>query len=153
VLIVGQGDVLGLGTDGAQLTDFTPLDLHVALTRVAQIQDEAMAAAASIEPPAAIAELHDLYFQTALPIAELAARAATASDWEELSDSPEMAAYRTALVADGQVCADFQAKLDALAQQGVFADSPWMPTRLTDIADYALGCDALPRDPADVFRP
>ena len=152
VLIVGQGAHLGFETGGKQLTDFSPQDLHVALVELAEIQDEALASAAEIEPPEEIAQLHELYFR-ALPIEDLAARAATATDWQDLSDSAEMAAYRDALEADNQVCADLQRKLDEIAQRGVFVDTPWMPSQLSDIADYALGCDALPANPQDVYRP
>lgn len=152
VLVVGQGEHFGFDEGGAQLTDFTPQDLHVALEQVAEIQDEALAAAADIEPPAEVAELHALYFRQ-LPIAELAERAGTASTWEELSASPEMAAYRQGLAADNEVCADFQATLDATAQRGVFEDVPWMPGELADFVDYALGCDSLPANPDDVYRP
>jgi hypothetical protein len=152
VLIVGQGEHLGFDDQGLELADFTPQDLHVALERVAEIQDEALEAAAAITPPRQIADLHALYFRE-LPLADLAARAGTASSWEELSDSPEMAAYRNALEADNQVCADFQATLDATSARGVFADVPWMPSELSEIVDYALGCASLPANPQDAYRP
>jgi hypothetical protein len=152
VLIVGQGPHLGLADQGAQLTDFTPQDLHVALEQVAEIQAEALEAAAAIDPPDQIADLHALFFRE-LPIAELATRAGTAADWDELSDSPEMAAYRSALAADNQVCAEFQAKLDATAERGAFADAPWIPSELKEIVDYALGCSSLPAHPEDAYRP
>ena len=152
VLIVGQGSHLGLDDQDEQLTDFTPHDLHVALERVAEIQAEALAAAAAIDPPEQIADLHALYFRE-LPIAELAARAGTAEDWHELSESPEMAAYRAGLAADNQVCADFQAKLDATVEREVFADTPWIPSEMTEIVDYALGCSSLVEHPEDAYRP
>ncbi len=152
VLIVGQGSHLGFDDQGAQLTDFTPQDLHVALEQVAEIQTEAMDAAAALDPPEQIADLHALYFRE-LPIAELAARAGTAADWDELSESQEMAAYRAALAADNQVCAEFQAKLDATSERGAFADMPWIPNELTEIVDYALGCTSLIEHPDDVYRP
>lgn len=152
VLIVGQGSHLGLDDQDAQLTDFTPHDLHVALERVAKIQAEALEAAAAIEPPEQIADLHALYFRE-LPIAELAARAGIAADWDELSESPEMAAYRAGLAADNQVCADFQAKLDATAERGIFADTPWIPSEMKEIVDYALGCSSLVEHPEDAYRP
>ncbi|MBT8193084.1 MAG: hypothetical protein KJP22_06765, partial [Acidimicrobiia bacterium] len=78
VLVVGQGDHLGFDDQGLQLTDFTPQDLHVALSRVVEIQDEAVAAAAAIDPPEQIEDIHTLYFRE-LPLRELAARAATAA--------------------------------------------------------------------------
>jgi hypothetical protein len=152
VLIVGQGSHLGLADQGAELTDFTPHDLHVALVQVAEIQAEALGAAAAIDPPEQIAGLHDLYFRE-LPIAELATRAGTAADWDELSESPEMAAYRDALAADNEACADFQAELDATAERGVFADTPWIPGELKESVNYALGCDSLPDNPQDAYRP
>jgi len=152
VLIVGQGSHLGIADQGVKLTDFAPQDLHVALERVAEIQAEALAAAAAIEPPEQIGDLHQLYFRE-LPIAELAARAGTAADWYELSESAEMAAYRAALAADNEVCAEFQAKLDATAERGVFADTPWIPGELKETVNYALGCDSLPAHPEDAYRP
>ena len=152
VLIVGQGSHLGIADEGVRLTDFTPQDLHVALERVAEIQAEALEAAAAINPPTQIAELHELYFRE-LPIAELATRAGTAADWYELSESAEMAAYRAALAADNQVCAEFQAELDATADRGVFADTPWIPGDLKETVNYALGCDSLPANPEDAYRP
>ena len=152
VLIVGQGEHLGLTDQGAQLTDFTPQDLSVALEEVAKIQGEALEAAAAIDPPDQIADLHALFFRE-LPIAELAARAATAADWYELSESPEMEAYRVALAADNQVCVEFQATLDATADRSVFADVPWMPSELQEIVEYALGCSSLPQNPEDAYRP
>ncbi|MDJ0792451.1 MAG: hypothetical protein QNJ71_11195 [Acidimicrobiia bacterium] len=152
VLIVGQGDHLGFGDSGMELTDFTPQDLSMALGQVAEIQDEAVEAAAALDPPDQIEELHALYFRE-LPITELAARAATATDWDDLSDSAEMAAYRDALEADNEVCAEFQARLDATAARGAFEDVPWMPAELTEIVDYALGCSSLPQNPQDAYRP
>jgi hypothetical protein len=152
VLLVGQGDHMGFSQDGAQLSDFTPQDLHVAMERVAEIQAETLAIAAEIEPPKQVAEIHEIFFRE-LPIAELAARAGTASDWEELSETPEMAAYRAALAADNESCAEFQAQLDATTQRGAFADTPWMPGELTEIVEYALACGALPQNPQDAYRP
>ena len=152
VLVVGQGEHLGFDDQDLQLTDFTPQDLHVALEQVAAIQDEAVEAAAAIDPPKQIEDIHALYFRE-LPLAELAARAGTASDWWELSESPEMAAYRDALEADIEICADFQATLDATADLGAFVDVPWMPSELSVIVDYALGCGDQPANPQDAYRP
>ncbi len=152
VLVVGQGEHLGFEYQGLQLSDFTPQDLHVALEQVADIQAEAIEAAAAIDPPRQIADIHALYFRE-LPLEDLAARAGTASDWEELSESPEMAAYRIALEADIQICDDFQATLDATADRGVFEDVPWMPSELSEIVDYALGCGDQPANPQDAYRP
>jgi len=151
VIIAGpQGGVLV--AEGEDLYDFTPQDLQAGLEQVAEIQDEIMAIVDDIEPPEQVAELHALFFRV-LPVGELAARAGTAATWEELSESPEMAAYRDALVADRQVCADFQAKLDATEARGVFEDTPWIPGEFKEIVDSAIGCDALPENPQDMYRP
>ena len=119
---------------------------------MAEIQAEAMRAAGEINPPRQLKGIHALYFRE-LPLEELAARAATASDWEELSESPEMAAYRDALEADNEVCDEFQATLDATADRGAFVDVPWMPSELSEIVDYALACGDQPANPQDAYRP
>ena len=138
--------------DRAQLHEFTPHDLHVALERTAEIQAEALEATAAIEPPEQIADLHHLFFKS-LPLEALAVRAATAADWDELSESPEMEAYRDALVKDILVCGDFQARLDATAERGAFANTPWIPSEMKEIVEVVLGCDQYPANPEDLYRP
>ncbi len=64
-----------------------------------------------------------------------------------------MAAYREALAADNQVCAEFQSKLDATADRGVFVDTPWIPGELKEIVNYALGCDCAPRGSRERLPP
>lgn len=145
-----QGEVLV--AEGAQLADFTPQDLQVSLERVAEIQEEAMGAVDTIEPPEDLADLHALYFRE-LPIEALAARAGTAADWEELSESPEMAAYREGLISDKHVCTDFQAELDARTERGDFADTPWLGGEMEEIVDAAIGCSSLPEHPENMYRP
>jgi hypothetical protein len=145
-----QGKVLV--AEAARLPDFTPQDLQLALERLGKIQAEALATAHAIEPPEDIANLHALFFRR-LPIEELAARAGTAADWDELSESPEMAAYRTALAQDERVSIDFQATLDATAERGIFVGNPWLPRELTEIVEYALGCGSLVENPEDAYRP
>jgi len=145
-----QGAVLV--AEGEQLADFAPRDLQVALEQVTEIQSEALGAARAVDPPEQVAVFHQLYFRE-LPMEELAARAGTAATWEELSESSEMAAYRAALVDDRQVCADFQAELDGTAERGVFVDTPWIPGKLKEIVDFAVGCSALPEHPEDLYRP
>lgn len=138
--------------EGADLLEYTPQQLHVALEQLADIQTEALATAEGIEPPTLVAELHDLFFRE-LPIAELAVAAESAADWYELSATPEMEAYRTALAGDQVICADFQAALDATEERGDFADTPWLPSEMTEIVNVSLACDALPQNPTDAFRP
>ncbi len=141
--------------EGAQLSDFTPQDLQAALERIGEIEVEVGEGVADIDPPAAVAEFHNLYFDTRYSSAReaLAARAGTAATWEELSDTPEMAAYRTAVIEDKQACIDFQADMDATEERGAFADTPWLPGELKEIVSALLGCDVYPEHPEDMFRP
>ena len=151
-----QGAVLV--AEGAHLLEFTPRDLHAALERVGEIGDEVQEATGAVEPPDEVADLHAFWFETddqrfTSAQAALAARAGTTTDWDELSVSPEMAAYRAALAADKEACADFQAKLDATEERGVFADTPWIPGELKEVVDILLGCEGYPEHPEDVYRP
>lgn len=138
--------------EGEQLAQYTPQQLQAALEDLAEIQDEALETAAAIQPPEQIADIHDLYFRE-LPIRELAVRAGTAADWHELSNSPEMARYRDALAGDRQVCEEFQAKLDATEERGVFVDTPWIPGEMKEMVDFSIGCSNLPEHPEDFYRP
>ncbi len=150
-----QGAVLV--AEEAQLTDFTPQDLQAALERLSEIVVEVGEATDAIEPPKQIADLHNSWFgfHSEFTSAQeaLAARAGTAADWEELSESPEMAAYRAALAADKQVCTDIEAQLDATADREVFADVPWIPGFLKEVVAGALSCEVYPEHPEDMFRP
>lgn len=147
-----QGQVLF--AEGEQLTNFTPQDLEAALERVGEIEVEVREATDAIEPPEEVADIHNLLFDTRFASAReaLATRAGTAADWEELSETPEMAAYRTAVTVDRQACIDFQTELDATAARGVFADTPWIPGDLKEVVEAFLGCETYPENPEDAFK-
>ena len=87
--------------------------LQHALEQVRQIEAEVEESIAEIDPPDAIAEIHDLFFdfdEGFISAQEaLATRAGAPGDWYELSESPEMNAYRTALARDKQQCVTFEA--------------------------------------------
>jgi len=162
-VIAGRASEEGaaLIAEGAQVTDFTPQHLQAGLERgLHEIRVPLQTAADALEPPAQVADLHDLMWNwhaRFIPIeAALAARAGaaadTAADWEALSDSPEMAAYRAAIAEGKQVCTDFQAQLDATAERGVFADVPWIPAELSEVVEAVLGCEWFPDNPEDVYR-
>jgi len=151
-----QGAVLV--AEGAQLADYTPQDLQTAFDRLKEIEIEVQEATNAVEPPEQIADLHNLFFDfddDSFTAAQdtLAARAGTAVDWEELSETPEMAAYRAALAADKNRCTDFEAQLNATEDRGVFADTPWIPGELKEIVGVVLGCAGYPEHPEDVYRP
>jgi hypothetical protein len=149
-----QGEVL-VAAEAAQITDFTPQDLQVGLEGVIEIAVEVKEAADAIEPPEQVADLHHRLFDDKFTFFEeaLAARAGTAANWEELSESPEMEAFRAAMAEDKQACIDFQAELDATADREVFADMPWIPGSLKEIVDAVLNCEFVPEIPEDMFRP
>ena len=151
-----QGGVLV--ADGADLDNFTPQDLQGAFERVREIEAGVDEATAAIDPPEPVAELHHLFFdfdsEFIAAQEALAVRAGTAADWQELSDSSEMAAYRTALSDDKQACIASQAKVNAIGEQReTFAETPWIPGELKELFEVALGCDGYPEYPEDVYRP
>jgi len=148
-----QGAVLS--ADGSQLTDFTPQDLQVALDAIGEIELWVLAETAEIEPPEVVADFHAFFFGDTYTVARqaLAARAGVAADWDELSDSPEMAAYRAAVAGDKQACADVQAMIDRTETAEAFADMPWIPGELQEVVVAVMGCGGFPDDPEQLFRP
>jgi hypothetical protein len=147
-----------LAAERDELVEFAPRDLQVALVRVRQIEAFVDQSTSAIDPPEQIAELHNFFFDFDSEFISaqeaLAVRAGTAIDWNELSNTPEMAAYRMALGEDKQSCIDAQAHVNAIGEQGeAFADTPWIPTELKEIFEVVLGCDGYPEHPEDVYRP
>lgn len=142
------------------IVDFTPQDLQEVLEKARVIRIEVKEATDGIEPPEQVADIHSLVFDwhtEFIGIEEaLAARAGTTPDtaagWTELSDSPEMAAYRAAIAEGKQVCIDFQGRLDATEERGVFADTPWLPAEMKEVVERVLGCGWFPEKPEDVYR-
>ncbi len=135
----------------------TPREVSATVERMAALRIESVQAAEALDPPEQIADLHQLFLsweKRLLPIEEaFAARAGIVAGWEELLESAEVAAYRTALVEGKQGCIEFQARLDATANRGVFADTPWIPSALSEVVAARLGCALFPENPEDVFRP
>lgn len=135
----------------------TPREVSVTMERMASLRIESVQAAEELVPPEQIADLHELFLsweKRLLPIEKaLAERAGTVAGWDELFESAEVVAYRTALTEGKQGCIDFQSRLDATANRGVFADTPWIPGALSEIVAARLGCDLFPENPEDVFSP
>jgi hypothetical protein len=143
------------------LIEFTPQILQGGLERgLREIRIPLQEGVDAIDPPEQVADLHNLmwgWHARFISIEEaLAVRAGAAehtdAGWEELSDSPEMAAYRSAIAEGKQVCIDFQDDLDATAERGVFSDNPWLPGELKEVVTAALGCEWFPEHPEDVYR-
>jgi len=149
-----------IADEAEDIVDFTPQDLEAVLEKARVIRIEVKDATDDIEPPEQVADIHKLVFDwhSAFIATEeaLAARAATTphtdQGWTELSDSPEMAAYRAAIAEGKQVCNDFQSRLDATEQRGVFADTPWIPGEMKEVVERVLGCVWFPENPEDVYR-
>jgi hypothetical protein len=152
----GRGAVLV--ANGARLADFTPQDLSEAFQEVRKLEAELEAAIGEIEPPAQIADLHNLMFDfdDGFFAAQeaMAARARTVTSWSELSASPEMEAYRAALAKDKRECDETEAELNDIAgRREAFADTPWVPGELKGIFEAVLGCSGYPEHPEDTYRP
>jgi len=153
-----QGQELADKTE--EIVDFTPQDLQAVLEQARVIRIEVDEAVDQIEPPEQISDIHNLIFdwhEEFITIEEaLAVRAGTtphtAAGWMELSDSPEMAAYREAIAEGKQVCVDFQSRLDATEERGVFTDTPWIPGEMKEVVERVLGCVWFPENPEDVYR-
>lgn len=144
--------------EGDELAAFSPQDLQVALDRVREIESTVDEATSAIDPPEPVETLHHLFFdfdnEFIAAQEALAVRAGTAADWEELSESAEMAAYRVALADDKQACIDAQSEVNAIGdQREVFADTPWIPGELKELFEVGLGCDGYPEDPGNLYRP
>ena len=153
-----QGEALA--AEAEEIVDFTPQDLQAVLEQARVIRIEVDEAVDQIEPPERISDIHNLVFawhEEFITIEEaLAVRAGTAphtaAGWTELSDSPEMAAYRQAIAEGKQVCIDFQSRLDATEERGVFTDTPWIPGEMKEVVERVLGCAWFPENPEDVYR-
>ena len=153
-----QGEALA--AEAEEIVDFTPQDLQAVLDQARVIRIEVDEAIDQIEPPEQISDIHNLVFdwhEEFITIEEaLAVRAGTAphtaAGWTELSDSPEMAAYREAIADGKQVCTDFQSRLDATEERGVFAETPWIPDEMKEVVERVLGCAWFPENPEDVYR-
>ena len=134
----------------------TPAGVAAVMEQMAILRIESVEATEELAPPKQVADLHRILLDwenELIPIEEaFAARAGAVAGWEELVASAEVAAYRAALVEGKQVCIDFQARLDATTERGQFADTPWIPTELSEVVEARLGCELFPENPQDVFR-
>jgi len=130
-------------------------DLKTMLEGSAALFAETNEAAEALRPPEQVADLHRLIFDwqaTMIPAAEaLANRAASSTDWDQVLQSAEADAYAAALAEGSAVCSEFQAKLDATADRGAFADTPWIPGELKEVVEAFLACGLFPENPEDVF--
>lgn len=145
---------------GQPADDLTPQNVQATLVAAREIRIEIKESTDGIEPPVQIAELHNLIFDwhtEFISVEETLAQrlgqaADTASDWEKLSASPQMVAYRSSIIEGKEICDGFQARLDATADRGVFVDTPWIPAELQEVVEAVLGCSWFPEDPEALYR-
>lgn len=153
-----RGDALLAAAE--ESSQVTPRNLQAGLEAGVAIREELQAAADGLEPPEVLSDLHDLMWQWHREFIAVekavAVRAgeteATPEGWYALSQSPEVAAYRSALAEGARVCEDLQARLDGIADRGDMSDSPWVPSAMESIVEAVLGCEYFPDDPEGVFR-
>ena len=110
----------------------------------------------NLDPPGEIADLHGSLVEWLVVLTdaeeELLDRIATVGSLDEFLDSPEYRAFEEALIGGADVCDELQSELDATAERGVFADTPWMPGDLKDVVDAVIGCETIPDDLDPTFR-
>jgi hypothetical protein len=147
----------GAWVEYSRIADPALADVATLASREAAIRADIGEDLRALEPPAEIADLHDLLVDwvedlrvTSLALAD---RASVAASWDDLLDSPEFLAFEATLTGGADACNEFQAKLDATAARGAFADTPWIPAEMKDIADAVLGCDIIPEDLDVILRP
>jgi hypothetical protein len=156
------GDKAEQLTEQGVLTEaLTPQELEAGIERsTEEIRIPLQASVDAVDPPEQVAELHRLLWSWHADLIRVETTLAqrvgatphTETGWTELSDSPEMAAYRASIAEGKQVCIDFQAKLDATEARGVFKDVAWLPSKLSEVVEAALGCEWFPEDPQDIYR-
>lgn len=138
-----------------ELPDPTMQDLKALADREVAIRIEIEESIRALDAPEEMDEFNKLLADWTAEMSEagaaLAARAEVSGGWDELLESSEYRAFSAALTGGIGVCNDFQAKLDATKARGIFADTPWMPGELKDVADAVIGCETIPEDLDAVF--
>ncbi|MCP3975152.1 MAG: hypothetical protein GY720_11750 [bacterium] len=137
------------------LPDPTMRDLKALADSEVAIRVEIEEAIRALDAPDEMLEFNELLADWTAAMREagtaLAARAEVSGGWGELLQSSEYQEFATTLTGGAEVCNDFQAKLDATKARGVFADTPWIPAELKDVADAVIGCETIPEDLDVVF--
>ena len=143
----GRARAGALYVEYQQIPEPTVADASALLGRELVIRSDLQTALTTIQAPDEIAHLHTRMVDWHAAVIEaerkLGARAAQASNWNELTGSDESRAYDE-LIAEGlSACGELQAELDSMAEsRGAFADNPWIPTDLKNVVNAVLGCDA-----------
>jgi hypothetical protein len=139
-----------------QTAEPTANDIKTYLEGVIAVATETLEVARALDPPAQVADVHDLLFgrhsgRMLVAAEELADRAANSTDVDQVLQSAEADAYFAALVEGSAACEEFQVNLDATEARGAFADTPWVPAEMKEIVQAFLGCDVYPESLEDMF--
>ncbi len=143
-------------TDFLKLPDPSPQDVKTLSDQEVAVRVEIETALRELDVPGEVADLHELLADWTEAMRQagtaLGTRAGSSGSWDELLSSAEYLTFEETLTGGAALCNEFQAKLDATAARGAFADTPWIPGDLTDVADAVIGCETIPEDLDDVFR-
>lgn len=102
----------------------------------------------ALEPPVAVADLHDggldLYSKLIAAEEALALRVSSfeiAGDPDQWWDTPEGEAVRAVDDEIFAFCLEFQASYDATIDRLISSDVPWIPGEMKEIVRIDVGCD------------
>ncbi len=143
-------------TEFLELADPTPQDVKTLSDHEVAVRVEIEAALRELDVPEEVSNLHELLADWTDDMrsagAALGERAGVSGTWDELLSSAEYRAFEETLIGGAALCNEFQAELDATAARGAFADTPWIPGDLEDVADAVIGCETIPEDLDAIFR-
>ncbi|MEE8330302.1 MAG: hypothetical protein V3R84_00860 [Acidimicrobiia bacterium] len=134
-----------LGTGDAQVVAEPTIETaRDVITVAVDTRNEFQAALTSLDPPAEIADVHmdlvDVHARIISAQEAFAERAVSATTLEELDGSEEAGAYRAINAEALSICREFQTRIDATADQGVFAAGPWIAGDLKEAVEVTLDC-------------
>jgi hypothetical protein len=118
--------------------------LREVLPRALDVRAEFQEGVTALVPPDELADLHTdlvgLHARIIVAQGALAARAETATGFEELDESAEALAYRATQTESESLCQDLQERIDATADRAVFVDVPWIPGDMKEVVKVTFGC-------------
>jgi len=114
------------------------------LNRAVTIRTDLQNGLTDLNPPEEFADGHadlvELLGRVLAATQTWAASSEMASSLDELQSSSEALAYWDLDADVVALCTEFEAKLDAIAERGIFADVPWIPGDMKEVVKLAGGC-------------
>ena len=131
-------------------TSSQPLTLEIARnywSSKADSRRELIAGLEAIEPPEEAAEMHESAIGVVSrlaaadeSVAELVETMETDQELTRLAQSPEFLANETVDEDAVAMCQAAQAELDTSSDEGIIADTPWIPSGLHETVIVVFGC-------------